>query len=319
MRTLPLLLILISTLGCQQPTVPAAPERSTYFSRTTPDTDTTTQTLRVEAPDSAVLALHQWLGDSNRVTVAKPLKITQSGLTIDVPAGATVDYTLSAERGTFVFADPRPTIAAKVFGFSVAPRLERVELFADNRGTATAALGPVRQRHEFTLAWQSPAAPAEAAPVKPVVYAWSTANCRYCVPAKDALAKAQDLPFTVVWDPPGKAAPAGLFPCFSWQAASGQTHVETGWLSLAHLLNRWKATTTPPANVSASAGFDLRQAARHPVAYYEMDGQRRLRDTSLTHLIRDHGVDSAALQPFIGQPEALNRIHGWLHTHADGK
>ena len=182
MRTLLSILaasLLVGALGCQAALVPSpAFERSSYFSTTPTDKTAELQTLRVEAPESAVTALHQWLGDSNTVTIAKGLKVAQAGVTINVPAGASVTYTLTPARGVFTFTEPRPTISARVFGFSVTPKLERLELNADNRGTATAALGPIRQTREFTLAWVAPAAgsdhPAIVAepPVRPVVYAW---------------------------------------------------------------------------------------------------------------------------------------------------
>ncbi len=312
----------VSTLGCQTgAAAPMTPERSSYFSTPSGAKGTELQTLRVEAPGSAVAALHQWLGDTNTVTLAKPLKVAQSGLTIVVPAGASVNYTLTPDHGVFTFAEPRPTISARVFGFSVSPKLERLELNADNRGTATAALGLVRQTREFTLAWAAPAAgtdpPAVIAepPARPVVYAWSTANCGPCAAAKAALKAAANLPFDVIWDPKDKPAPTTQFPCFSWKTSTGATHVEVGWANLATFLSKWQKSAGTDDRRASTGGVDLHRAAQFTTAWYESDGRGQLRNTSLEHLIRDHGVDPAALKPYAARPELLNNIHGWLHTH----
>jgi hypothetical protein len=301
----------------------------------TPATDV--PTIRVAAPPSVVMALSQWLGASNTLRVEKAMSIKHGDLSISIPDNASLSYTLSETKGEAVFNTPRPTITAKVFGFSVSPSLTRVELFADNTGTATVSTGPFTTTKKFTLDWKDtetagvagtaaipqkitlepddkPRQLEESAPVElPIVYAFSAPNCGPCAAAKKALDEARDLPFRVVWNDPKRQRPYTSSPCFSWNNGNGGVTVSNGWYSLSAFLTMYTASMKPKAASRASSTFPT-TAVHYSNPWYEYINNQRA-NTSVAHLLQHHKLQPHEIEAYRNQPDALNRIHGWLHDN----
>lgn len=302
-----------------------------------PVTPIPTPSLTVQAPSSVVVALHQWLGDRNTVTVKDAHTIEHQALKINLSAGTSLSYTLSDTAGSAVFNEPLPTITAKVFGFSVSPSLVRMDLKADNTGDVTVKAGPFTKKQHFTLNWtddkpkidSTPAVPAvPAAPpvtttkisMRQVVYGWSSANCPPCAAAKTATI-GKSLPFDVEWDSPNARRVNGGTPSFSWQDPNGKWYSVSGWYGIDALIKQVDSTMSPATTEiksQGSGGFtvsDIALAARTGPAWYELVNGQRMR-TSIDHIVRDHGIDPTLLAPYRNNQAALDNIHGWMHTHA---
>ena len=305
-----------------------------------------TPSIRVEAPASVVLALHQWLGDGNTVTLKQPHTIKHADLTLNVPADASLSYTLTDENGKVIFNNPKPTITAKVFGFSVSPTINQIDLKADNTGTIEVQTGPFKKKQVFSLGWiddvqessgaagtitsepvqvPDPVQVPTAGVYRPTVYCWSSVNCGPCAAAKAALASASpmSLPFDHLWDignaPAGLGRQAGGVPQFAWRGADGRNYRLTGWYSLKHLTDEVaktiKSPTTTAPKTSARAGRPhISVMATWTNRWYEQVNGRNV-NTSAQHLMRDHGISAEELRPYMHNPDALNRIHGWSHDH----
>jgi len=83
---------------------------------------------------------------------------------------------------------------------------------------------------------------------KPVLEFYTASWCLPCVAAKDALAKAKDLPFTVKEIDVDRLDDFdGPIPQFRWSCSKSRAFpagraVLTGWYGIEHLLNEYKRT-----------------------------------------------------------------------------
>lgn len=290
-----------------------------------------TPSLTVEASDSWLADLHKFLGDGNTVSVEHGWAVTVPGLSISVPAGAKVSYTLSADRGLFKFSDPRPVITVVQYGVKLHPFLNAIEFKTKDSGEATVQQGPFIRRKGFAVAWgydkseppgivfSDTAGAADEKAELPEIWMFSTDNCGYCDVAVKAIAAAVDLPFRlhVVKEVPpfrpSESSGVHSYPTFWWHATGMQpsakdlpnTRVSVGWAGLEHLLKKFKDSRKPPATTTVPTTTGV-LFGHH---WYERNTGR----TSIQHLTQDHGLTMEQIRPYIHDQAALCAIHGWKH------
>lgn len=241
--------------GCMEAAAipPAPPE---------PDTDPVVQhepaesTFSAGVPQSLLETIHELVSDSGQITFepAAPIVIVRPEASITIHPGTRITYVASDDQTTLTFNDPKPVIAAKVFGITVRPKLNTVQLFADGSGMADVGSGITHTRRKFQLDWGEDKTPAEESPAtveakKPVVWLFVMSGCPPCVTAKRELTEARDkgeLPFDFEIKEGRPHFTAGSRPVLQWHESKrepdqgpGNKYIE-GWPGLKAFLKTWK-------------------------------------------------------------------------------
>ncbi len=230
-------ILFLLCVGCQQ-IQPAAPKGDPAPK---PGPTEFAHTLAIEIPSNVVVALHQYLGDKNTVTLAQPLTIKQESLSVLMPAGASVSYSLSDVEGTVIFNKPKPRVTAKLAGITIHPDLDQIDLKAPASATAHVREFGREFKFDFPLAKQVAAVAA-----KPKLYFWH--GGKVCIPcnnaetAFEAEKKKGTLPFEYILNPVGVVQnhPTELTPHFEWTGASGKTFWQTGFTDYSSFLKVWE-------------------------------------------------------------------------------
>lgn len=251
MRFLPLLLCVMA--GCVQPVPeppPKPPGPPLVIEPVKDDQNSKPITLSMTASDSLLGTLHETLGASGEVTInpSQPIVIRKSGTTMTVQPGTVLRYDLTQSGGSIVFNDPLPTVAASVWGLSMTPRLQRLDLRPDNTGTAHVKAGPIKLARQFSLGWLDAGTAGNSQPDLPLVRIYSADWCGPCQQAKRELSAAMDLPFRFVIVNENEANfPSWVtaLPTMHWQAGDGWRQT-TGWSDLPTFLARWRASVSQP-------------------------------------------------------------------------
>jgi len=312
------------------------PDKTVKPKRAIPDTKPQREfsdvpSLTVEASDSWLTDLHKFLGDGNTITVEQGWAVTVPGLSITVPAGAKVAYTLSENHGLFKFSDPRPVITVVQYGVKLHPFLNAIEFKSKDAGEATVQEGPFIRKKGFAVAWgydksEPPGIvfheqPGAAQVELPEIWMFSTDNCGHCDAAVKAIGQAKDLPFrlhVVKEVPPFKPPSANgvhAYPTFWWHISDSKpsakdlanTRTAVGWAGLEHLLKRFNDSRKAQAAVLPAAAPTAGVLFGHH--WYERASGR----TSAEHLIQDHGLTMEQIRPYLHDQLALCAIHGWKH------
>ncbi|MFM7011231.1 MAG: hypothetical protein ACKO0Z_18220 [Betaproteobacteria bacterium] len=199
------------------------------------------QSIKIEAPQHLIAALHDLLGDDNEIefVLTKPIVVSRPAGKITIPSGAKISYSLSDSQGSFEFSGRRPVLEAKIFGLKISPSLQRILLKPDNTGEATVIAAGLSLTKRFKLDWEDESVKS-AVIEKPKVYFYTTIACAPCEQAKKEL-QGLDLPFEIVIL---ETAPAWvtLFPTFHWLGADGKSWFVTGWSSVDSLKTSWAGT-----------------------------------------------------------------------------
>lgn len=244
-----LLLIVLAMAGCLSGGSESPPEPRPE--PVAPITEPGDLSLEVSAEASLVATLRELLGDEGEVVLnpSSPIVVKRPSVELTIRPGSSLRYALDDSGGSLVFADPKPTVSAKVWGLRVSPRLARLDLTADNTGTAHVEAGPVKLSRRFSLAWADEDT-AGAAVDLPSVRMY-TAD--WCGPCRDALAvlDSSELPFAVEYIPEPHPGWVRSLPQFEWTAADGQRWGHTGWSGLDDLVGRWRNTRGRQASASS--------------------------------------------------------------------
>lgn len=205
-------------------------------------------TLEVSAEASLVATLYELLGDSGTLTVnpAAPIVLRRPEATLTISPGSRLSYELSPTGGAIRFTEPRPTVSVRKWGLKLSPRLARLDLSADNTGTAHVESGPIKFSKRFSLSWDEtdPAGQSIDPPPLPVVRMFSATWCGPCQAAHQALDRASaagELPFRIEYVPEPHPFPASL-PYFEWRDIHGERFGIQGWNGLEELVRRWRLT-----------------------------------------------------------------------------
>jgi glutaredoxin len=317
-------LLLLLLCGCfTAAQEPVKPKRVIPSRQATPDTGEK-PFLTVEASDSWLSDLHKWLGDSNVLQIEQALSVRIPGLSVAIPAGARISYTLTDTGGMVKFENPRPVITTVQYGVTLHPYLNAIELRPKD-GIATVQEGPFIRKKGFAINWdggdKSAGLPEVTftEPELPELWMYSTKNCGQCEVAKRAMKEAKDLPFKFVvieGEPPfaRKNGAAHQYPTFWWHKTQPRPSVEDlpntrtpeqpGWPGLKNMLDQWHKSrgTTPTA-----------MTAPKQVLFGNHWVERATGRTSIQHLTQDHGLAYADIQPWVHDETALCAIHGWKH------
>lgn len=190
--------------------------------------------------------------------------------------------------------------------------------------------------------FQTPFTPEETTPLigkpsKPKMYAKGSKGCLPCLKAKKAIKdyidSGKELPFDVVWDPNDVPIIAhDSTPTFWWNPVKDEPTGDVeqdwrieGWTSVQSLIDSFNAKKGKPKNAPKKSTRinnpnDVKQ--RPKVAQFGFSSpwvEAGTGRTSVQHLVRDHGLSYESLKPYIGNQAALDRIHGWCHTHRSGR
>jgi hypothetical protein len=202
-------------------------------------------TLKVSAESSLVATLHEIIGSGGSVTLnpEQPIVVSRPEATLTIKPGTQLNYTMTADGGSFTFSEPRPRVTAKVWGLRVSPELTRLELSADNTGTAHVQSGPIKLQRRFALNWEQPSGATETeqpATTRPVVTIYTTDGCRYCDMAKAELRNVDQFELREIHTRSGKV-PGWVtsYPTLHWQVQNGWRQ-SVGWVSGAAFVETWQ-------------------------------------------------------------------------------
>lgn len=155
------LAVLDADLSATQATRPELPDD---FGPSQPD-DTGASGQTFAASPSLIATLAEILGPNGSLTwnPLSPVTIRRPQAHVTIKPGTVVTYAITDSTATLTFSPPRPIVEARVLGLRVTPELTRLDLHADNSGTAhTSSSGISLPAKRFTLNWED-AAPLAAA------------------------------------------------------------------------------------------------------------------------------------------------------------
>lgn len=267
--------LLATAAGCVQST-PTEPESTPIVVEPITDTTPDALTLNVAAEASLVATLHEVIGDAGSVTLnpAKSIVVARPEATLTIKPGTRLTYSMNAGRGRFEFSEPRPRVTAKIWGLRVSPELTRLDLNADNTGTAHVQSGPVKLQRTFALTWiDNGSGATETEPAtRPVVTIYTTDGCGYCTAAKRDLAGAPFELRDVSTRSGGVPRWVQSFPTFHWQGRDGWRQF-VGWPGKASFLEMWTRSTAEQYHGNAANAWTFPGSTRAELIAHLDDGE----------------------------------------------
>ena len=293
-------LLFLLCVGCI-PATPAQPKPTPKPVIVQPIADDTPDalTLSVNAESSLIATLHEIIGDGGSVTLdpSEPIVVTRPEATLTIKPGTRLTYSMTADSGRFTFSEPRPRVTAKVWGLKVSPELTRLDLNADNTGTAHVQSGPVKLQRRFALNWEQPTGASESAAL-PVVTIYTTDFCGYCNAARTGLADVDEFTLREVHTRSG-SVPGWVtsFPTFHWQTSSGWKKY-VGWPGRDSLVASWRLSIGNRYQGRAASQWTFPGSTRDELTAHLMSGQhagkfdhQQLAAMTFDELMRLHADD----------------------------
>lgn len=254
------LLTICFCCGCMAPMpIPSPPQRLPQKT-----VEIGSYTVAVEAETSLLTTIHKFVGDSNEITIQKPLHFEHDGTTIDLSSGTSFSYAFADDSGQLVFNRPRPVVTTSLFGpFKIHPVLDRI-LFK-SPGTATAVvIDAFGVEHQKTIDLGRSSVPSGCPPndsmpspepcispvprrcvSRPTVYIWTQRYGKSPEHGHGSLGTAAldslsgfDCPFDLIVNPNDKVPYCDERPCFEWSTEEGPRR-QVGWPGKDEFLRRW--------------------------------------------------------------------------------
>lgn len=263
----------------------------------TPQDDAPSEiSVKVEATGGMVATLREVLGDSGSLILrpTNPVTIKRDAASLMISANTLADYSFSRDKLVLAFPKPKPiaafqsgeqpTLDAKLWRFTVRPRVNFVELRPDDKATFDVGSGLMHKVQTFDLRPLVETPATTATESRPIMLAWSAPRCNPCQRAK---ADSSSFPFDIRWDigePPAWAANLGR-PLFWWakngndptKQPIGNTVKHFGYENKDDLISRW--------NTSRRQSATLREYRKQSNASWTVEGGTR--SDYIRHLLSD--------------------------------
>ncbi len=306
-------------------------------------------TVTIGMPSSILGLIAPYLG-KNTITLSQSMTIKAEDTTLAIPAGANISYALTAERGEFLFNSPRPVLTMIKFGVPIHPVLTKIVLLPDDTAVATGNWHGFEEEKVIDLRPKKNAGTSEPTPLPPVEihpepdldFLNQTVKPKLDQPKKilpevwmlvnsgdesnrayqELLDHPEDLPFQIVvirnvpeWLKPSleNHYPSFYFPIDCDFVSCGKTfRILYSYKSVKTLIHEWTEARNSLKKRVASVS---EQKVKFGSPWYEVDHRGRKHNTSAQHLLSDHLVPQWVVDKHRGNPDALNRIHGYAHEH----
>lgn len=248
--------------------------------------------IEVASSSGMVATLQEVLGSSGSLILrpTNPITIQREAASVRIAPNTLADYSFSSGKLVFAFPKPKPilpfttgdqpTIDAKVWKFSVHPKINYVELRPDDKAMFDVGSGLTHRQQTFDLKPLVESPPKTTAAELPKVILFVAPYCSPCLRAKAEIAAASDLPFEIIerpYDEKPKHLTGGA-PLFWWSATQTMpdnqhaTKTKVGFTGLKDFIELWRASRKPTYRRTSSTFWDIEPHSR---------------ERYITHLLQD--------------------------------